>query len=80
LHRCPPPKCGLAEQYTGAARATGPCTFCNSIGAPWARSFTGANPGEDMEVDELVTTWSRLGFVLEKDGAYFEVDRLDEAP
>jgi hypothetical protein len=33
-----------------------------------------------MEVDDLVTTWSRLGFVLEKDGAYFEVDRLDEAP
>lgn len=44
---------------------------------PWARSFVGANPGEDMEVDELVTAWYRLGFVLADGEALFEVDRVD---
>jgi hypothetical protein len=72
----PDPVNGIEVAWWPAQRPTGVWTSAGGTSVAWDRGF---GPGaEEMTLEEVITAWYRLGLILEKDGAYLEVDRVDQ--
>jgi hypothetical protein len=72
----PDPDTHIEVAWWPAQRPTGVWTSADATSVSWDRGF--GPGGEDMTLEEVITAWYRLGLILEKGGAYLEVDRVDQ--